>query len=86
VAVNPYKTLDIFTLDYVKKYAPKGLVKSAPHIFATAHLASHLLREERTNQSILISGESGSGKDVNPENLLIFRYIIGEMDKYFRKN
>ena len=59
VAINPYQPLDIFSLDMVRKFSRPD--SKIPHIFG---LASISLGAER-NQSILISGESGSGKASN---------------------
>ncbi len=71
MAVNPYRVLPIFTVDVVKRYANSnmGAVKKkngeevllAPHLFTLAQSAYQSLFRDSRNQTILISGESGSG-------------------------
>lgn len=46
-------------------YRNEPLGKRPPHIYAIADVAYRAMVTEHTNQSILISGESGSGKTVN---------------------
>ncbi|CEO99114.1 hypothetical protein PBRA_001019 [Plasmodiophora brassicae] len=87
VAVNPYKRLDIYGADYMMKYRTeanggaghKG--KLPPHIFAWAETAyADLCRPFSTrrqaapvNQSIIVCGESGSGKTESSKYLM--RYL-----------
>eukprot|EP01114_Cavostelium_apophysatum_P013166 TRINITY_DN3125_c0_g1_i3.p1 TRINITY_DN3125_c0_g1~~TRINITY_DN3125_c0_g1_i3.p1 ORF type:complete len:2243 (+),score=811.97 TRINITY_DN3125_c0_g1_i3:147-6875(+) len=82
-AVNPYQVLPIFAFENVKKYrdAPRSK-KMPPHIFAVAEAAYHDLREERKSQSILISGESGSGKTESTK--LILQYLASLSDQQSR--
>jgi myosin-1 len=62
VAANPYKWLDIYGEEHVKKYTHAARVDVAPHVFATAEAAYRNMVTEDDNQCVIISGESGAGK------------------------
>jgi myosin V len=53
IAVNPYKQVDLYNFEY-----PRG----SPHVYEVADIAYRDLLQHKASQSILISGESGSGK------------------------
>ncbi|RYH21048.1 hypothetical protein EON65_21655, partial [archaeon] len=59
VAVNPFENLDIYSdRDIHRAYESST---PYPHVFITAATAYNQLKENRKNQSVLISGESGAG-------------------------
>ncbi|XP_078740414.1 unconventional myosin-IXa-like isoform X8 [Lampetra fluviatilis] len=62
IAVNPFKFLPIYNPKYVQLYDNHELGKQEPHIFAVADTTYHAMLRQKTNQCIVISGESGSGK------------------------
>ncbi|XP_032822384.2 unconventional myosin-IXa isoform X3 [Petromyzon marinus] len=62
IAVNPFKFLPIYNPKYVRLYDNRELGKQEPHIFAVADTTYHAMLRQKTNQCIVISGESGSGK------------------------
>ncbi|XP_037292347.1 unconventional myosin-IXa isoform X2 [Manduca sexta] len=71
IALNPFKFYPIYNPKYVKLYQNKRIGLSLPpHIFAVADAAYHCMLRERTNQCIVISGESGSGKTESTNFLL----------------
>uniref|UniRef100_T1JDE0 Unconventional myosin-IXb n=1 Tax=Strigamia maritima TaxID=126957 RepID=T1JDE0_STRMM len=70
IAVNPFKFHPIYNPKYVKLYQNKRLDELPPHIFAIADSAYHAMLRDRTNQCIVISGESGSGKTESTNFLL----------------
>jgi myosin heavy subunit len=61
VACNPYKWLNIYDEDHMKKYTMQQRVDVTPHIFATAEAAYRNMIQEEDNQCVIISGESGAG-------------------------
>ncbi|XP_071794480.1 unconventional myosin-IXb-like isoform X1 [Asterias amurensis] len=70
IAVNPFKFFPIYNPKYVNLYQNHSLGELPPHIFAIADSAFHTMLQEKRNQCIVISGESGSGK-TESTNLLI---------------
>ncbi|CAC5381736.1 CHS1 [Mytilus coruscus] len=63
LAVNPYKTLTIFDVENHEKYDWKRFeANMPPHIFNVAARTYQRIQEAKTNQVILVSGESGAGK------------------------
>lgn len=62
VVVNPYKRLPIYNPEIVEIYKGKRRNEMAPHVFAISDMAYRSMLNDRMNQSILITGESGAGE------------------------
>ncbi|NWZ41529.1 MYO15 protein, partial [Brachypodius atriceps] len=62
ISVNPFKDLRIYFEDVATEYQQGTLAKNAPHIFAIAEMAYTLSQSSGQEQSVVISGHSGSGK------------------------
>ncbi|XP_028779865.1 myosin-2 isoform X2 [Neltuma alba] len=60
IALNPFKEIQIYGNDYISAYRQK--TTDSPHVFAMADVAFNEMMRDEVNQSIIISGESGSGK------------------------
>ncbi|KAH1218503.1 Myosin-2 [Glycine max] len=60
IALNPFKDVQIYGDDYISAYRQKLMDK--PHVYAMADAAYNEMMRDEVNQSIIISGESGSGK------------------------
>jgi hypothetical protein len=85
VAVNPYQSLPLYGCEIIRAYNESQVVRGLdPHVYAVAEEAYQLMKMERGNQSIIVSGESGAGKTVNAKHVL--RYFasvnsdVGEAD------
>ncbi|XP_028328146.1 unconventional myosin-IXb isoform X2 [Gouania willdenowi] len=71
IAVNPNKLLPVYyNPKYIKMYQNQPMGKLSPHIFAIADAAFRAMLTRQTNQCIVISGESGSGKTESSSYLI----------------
>ena len=73
MAVNPYKMYDCYGMDYVRKYEGQLIGKLPAHIFAIGSTAFAQMMKTRSDQCIVISGESGAGKTESTK--LIVQYL-----------
>ncbi|XP_045805030.1 myosin-2-like [Trifolium pratense] len=60
IALNPFKDLQIYGNDYVSTYRQQFV--DTPHVYGMVDAAYNQMMRDEVNQSIIISGESGSGK------------------------
>ncbi|XP_066926001.1 unconventional myosin-Ia-like isoform X2 [Clytia hemisphaerica] len=73
VSVNPYKSLPIYTREYMQEYRTKNIFEVPPHIFSLADDAYCSMRDYNLDQCIIISGESGAGK--TEASKIVMRYV-----------
>ncbi|CAM9118814.1 unnamed protein product [Bubo scandiacus] len=82
VTVNPYKWLPVYNPEVVLAYRGKKRQEAPPHIFSISDNAYQFMLNDRENQSILITGESGAGKTVNTKRVIqYFATIAASGDK-----
>ena len=83
VVFNPFKWLSGQPADHVKacpiysdawkrEYVGKASFEVKPHIFSTASAAYSALCDDRSDQVIIISGESGAGKTECAKQIMEF--------------
>jgi myosin-5 len=82
IAVNPYKHLSIYDDNHISKYKkfflklqnnPNSTETPNPHLYHIGEAAYQDMLCEKKNQSIIISGESGSGKTQSTK--IILKYL-----------
>merc|ERR1711874_262719 len=72
VAVNPYRRLPIYTQKVINVYRGKRRAEMPPHLFSIADNAYQNMLQDRENQSMLITGESGAGKTENTKKVIMY--------------
>ncbi|KAF8792401.1 Myosin-3 like protein [Argiope bruennichi] len=81
VAINPYKRFPIYTNRVVQMYKGKRRGEMPPHIFAVSDGAYNDMLQNRENQSMLITGESGAGKTENTKKVIAYFANVGKSSK-----
>lgn len=82
ISVNPFKFFPIYNPKYVRMYQSRRLGDLPPHIFAIADAAYHKMLQDKHNQCIVISGESGSGKTESTNLLLHHLSALSQRGTY----
>ncbi|CAI4037084.1 hypothetical protein SMKI_01G0410 [Saccharomyces mikatae IFO 1815] len=74
IAANPFDKVDhLYSREMIQSYSNKRKDELEPHLFAIAEEAYRFMLREKTNQTIVVSGESGAGKTVSAK--YIMRYF-----------
>uniref|UniRef100_A0A667X0C7 Myosin-7B-like n=1 Tax=Myripristis murdjan TaxID=586833 RepID=A0A667X0C7_9TELE len=79
VTVNPYKWLPVYSAAVVTAYKGRRRTDTPPHIYAIADNAYTDMLQNRENQSMLITGESGAGKTVNTKRVIQYFAIVAAL-------
>ncbi|XP_069383344.1 myosin-7B-like [Paralichthys olivaceus] len=85
VTVNPYKWLPVYSREVVAAYKGRRRTETPPHIYAIADNAYIDLLQNRENQSMLITGESGAGKTVNTKRVIQYFAIVAALGENVKK-
>ncbi|GAA5835394.1 hypothetical protein JCM11251_005222 [Rhodosporidiobolus azoricus] len=77
VAVNPYRSLPIYSPQVVESYKGARRDQNAPHVYAVAEKAwQNMLHQRDQSQSVLVTGESGAGKTENTKKVIQYLAAI----------
>ncbi|CAJ1085610.1 myosin-7B-like [Xyrichtys novacula] len=85
VTMNPYKWLPVYSAEVVAAYKGRRRLDTPPHIYAIADNAYTDLLQNRENQSMLITGESGAGKTVNTKRVIQYFAIVAALGENIKK-
>ncbi|XP_057686574.1 myosin-7B-like [Corythoichthys intestinalis] len=85
VTINPYKWLPVYTDQVVMTFKGRRRTEAPPHIFAIADNAYCDMLQNRENQSMLITGESGAGKTVNTKRVIQYFAIVAALGETVKK-
>ncbi|XP_055823148.1 myosin-2-like isoform X2 [Solanum dulcamara] len=75
IAINPFKDIQLYGNEFVTAYRQKLL--SDPHVYSIADTAYDRMMEDEISQSIIISGESGSGKTETAKFAMEYLAMLG---------
>ncbi|KAM4631866.1 myosin-11 isoform 3-T3 [Discoglossus pictus] len=81
VVVNPYKLLPIYSEKIIDMYKGKKRHEMPPHIYAIADNAYRSMLQDREDQSILCTGESGAGKTENTKKVIQYLAMVASSHK-----
>merc|ERR1711937_955147 len=85
VVVNPYKRFPIYTQTVVKLYLGKRRNEVPPHLWAITETAYRNMLQNSKDQSMLITGESGSGKTENTKKVIAYLAQVAASGKKSEK-
>lgn len=73
IATNPFDRVEqLYSQDMIQAYAGRRRGELEPHLFAIAEEAYRLMKNDKKNQTIVVSGESGAGKTVSAKYIMRF--------------
>ncbi|KAM7387492.1 hypothetical protein PAMA_009893 [Pampus argenteus] len=81
VVVNPYKMLPIYSEKIIDMYKGKKRHEVPPHIYSITDNAYRNMMQDREDQSILCTGESGAGKTENTKKVIQYLAVIASSHK-----
>uniref|UniRef100_A0A4W3JUZ9 Myosin heavy chain 10 n=1 Tax=Callorhinchus milii TaxID=7868 RepID=A0A4W3JUZ9_CALMI len=81
VVINPYKNLPIYAEQIIEMYRGKKRHEMPPHIYAISESAYRSMLQDREDQSILCTGESGAGKTENTKKVIQYLAHVASSHK-----
>jgi len=72
ISLNPYKLLPIYSEGVLEDYIGKNRLELPPHIFSIGEAAYRAMKNDKENQCIIISGESGAGKTEAAKKIMLY--------------
>ncbi|CCH42118.1 Myosin-2 [Wickerhamomyces ciferrii] len=80
IATNPFQRVDQFySSDIIQAYSGKRRGEQDPHLFAIAEDAYRCMKNDKQNQTIVVSGESGAGKTVSAKYIMRYFATVEEI-------
>merc|ERR1712156_1309456 len=76
VVVNPYKRYPIYTPRVSKIYLGKRRNEVPPHLWAIAETAYRNMLQNKKDNAMLITGESGAGKTENTKKVITYLAMV----------
>ncbi|KAJ8384012.1 hypothetical protein AAFF_G00212560 [Aldrovandia affinis] len=81
VVINPYRMLPIYSEKVIEMYKGKKRHEVPPHVYAIADNAYRNMMQDREDQSILCTGESGAGKTENTKKVIQYLATVASSNK-----
>merc|ERR1712113_192801 len=76
IVVNPYKRYPIYTHRVCKIYLGKRRNEVPPHLWAIAETAYRNMLQNKKDNAMLITGESGAGKTENTKKVITYLAMV----------
>merc|ERR1712168_658004 len=76
VVINPYKRYPIYTHRVCKIYLGKRRNEVPPHLWAIAECAYRNMLQNKKDNAMLITGESGAGKTENTKKVITYLAMV----------
>jgi len=76
VVINPYKRYPIYTHRVCKIYLGKRRNECPPHLWAIAECAYRNMIQNKKDNAMLITGESGAGKTENTKKVITYLAMV----------
>merc|ERR1711887_128901 len=76
VVVNPYKRYPLYTHGVCKIYLGKRRNEVPPHLWAIAETAYRNMLQNKKDNAMLITGESGAGKTENTKKVITYLAMV----------
>ncbi|ODQ52439.1 hypothetical protein SAICODRAFT_128837 [Saitoella complicata NRRL Y-17804] len=81
IAANPFAPVSLYGQEIVQMYAGRRRGELEPHLFAIAEDAYRCMLRDETNQTVVVSGESGAGKTVSAKYIMRYFATVEDPDK-----
>ncbi|KAJ3081373.1 Myosin type-2 heavy chain 1, partial [Quaeritorhiza haematococci] len=82
IAMNPFQRMaHVYSVDIMREYNGKKKEELEPHLFAVAEEAYSCMVNDKKNQSIIISGESGAGKTQSAKYIMRYFATVDDLEK-----
>lgn len=82
IATNPFQKVEqLYSQDIIQAYAGKRRGELEPHLFAIAEDAYRCMKQDKKNQTIIVSGESGAGKTVSAKYIMRYFASVEKIDE-----
>ena len=85
IAINPFQNVALYSQDIVQAYSGRKKGEMQPHLFAIAEDAYRCMLRDRSNQTIVVSGESGAGKTVSAKYIMRYFATVEDPKKPKRR-
>jgi myosin heavy subunit len=76
IVINPYKRYPLYTHRCCKIYLGKRRNEAPPHLWAIAECAYRNMLQNKKDNALLITGESGAGKTENTKKVITYLAMV----------
>ncbi|KAJ3019365.1 UNVERIFIED_CONTAM: Myosin type-2 heavy chain 1 [Siphonaria sp. JEL0065] len=78
ISMNPFRNVDLYSVDVMRRYAGSKRKDAEPHIYGIAEECYQAMLQGK-NQSVIVSGESGAGKTESTKYIMQYLAIVDSL-------